>query len=319
MKGKELLQQADHKMRFMGYARATRKTYHHWLAQYFRWCVRFPHGSSEDKARGFLTDLAVRCNVAQSTQHQALCAVVWFYKNMTESPLGTIGEFVNTARGSRLPVVLSQEETRALLDAMTGIHWLIASVMYSGGLRLTEALSLRIKDVDTGRQQITVRQGKGNKDRTTTLATSLAPHIQAQQERVQALHRGDTAAGYGEVYLPNAIARKYPNAAKSTAWQYLFPASKIGACPDTGVLRRHHIHPTAFTKALRAAKKKAGIKKHFTAHALRHSFATHLLETGTDIRTVQELLGHKHVDTTMIYTHVMQKHHVRSPLEALTA
>lgn len=317
MKAKDLLEQSDHKMRFMGYSRMTRRSYLGWLSQYFRFCIQHSTDASEEKARQFLTYLAVKRNVARSTQHQAMCALVWFYKHMANQPLGDIGEFVNTARGSKLPVVLSREEMRRLLDAMRGQNWLIASVMYGGGLRLNEALSLRVKDVDIDRLQITVRQGKGNKDRTTTLARSLVPHLQAQIAKIQAQHRTDLADGFGEVYLPNAIARKYPNAAKQTAWQFLFTASKIGACPDTGVLRRHHVHPTAFTKALRGAKPKAKIHKHFTAHALRHSFATHLLEGGADIRTVQELLGHRHLDTTMIYTHVINTHHVQSPLEAL--
>lgn len=318
MNGNDLLKQMDEKMRFMGYSKRTRKSYHDWVVRYFRHCLSHPNASSQEKVEQFLTDLALRNN-AVSTQHNALCAIAWFYKHMAKQELGKLN-FVNTRRGTRLPVVLSQQEVMALLDNMNGTHWLIASIMYGGGLRKNEALSLRVKDVDIHRLQVTVRQGKGNKDRTTTLCSTLVPHLQAQIEKVERQHRIDLANGYGEAKLPTAIKRKYPNASTQTAWQYLFPGKNISKDPDNPEkMYRHHIHETAFTKALGRAKQQANIKKAFSSHALRHSFATHLLENGTDIRTVQELLGHKDVSTTMIYTHVMQKHHVKSPLEALSA
>lgn len=319
MNGKHALEKTRNIMRFKHMSLQTEKTYLHWIKAYMRWCLDFSANSSEEKVRAFLTHLAINRSVSASTQRIALNALAFFYKYTIETPLGDIGKFAYSARGQRLPTVLSKVEIKLLLDNLKGIHWLMASVMYSGGLRQAECLSLRVKDVDVGRQQINVRSGKGNKDRTTTLAESLSPHIQAQIATVERVHQKDLKDGFGSVYLPTAISRKYPNAAKQTAWQFLFPSVNISACPRSGELRRHHIYPSTFSKALKLAKTKTGIKKHFTSHALRHSFATHLLESGTDIRTVQELLGHKDVSTTMVYTHVMQKHHVKSPLESLSA
>jgi integron integrase len=299
----------------------TEKAYLYWITAYCRWLHRYSNGNSEQKARAFLTHLAVNKKVSVSTQRQALHAILFLYKQVLEQEIGYVGEFVKTSRQPKLPVVLSKEEVQRVLSNMNGTYWLMASLMYGAGLRLNECLELRVKDIDIDRHQVIVRSGKGNKDRTTLLPASLIPHLQAQIATVEHQHQRDIDDGYGEVYLPHAIERKYPNARKQTAWQYLFPATKISACPRTGVLRRHHIHDTCFTKALRRAKQKAGINKHYTAHTFRHSFATHLLEDGYDIRTVQELLGHKDVSTTQIYTHVMMNgaSNIRSPLESLAA
>ena len=319
MNGQELLQKTSDIMQFKGMSRATRKSYLSWLGRYFRWCLSHSHETSEQKVESFLTGLAVKRKVSTSTQHQALCAIVFFYKHVAKQQLGEIGGFCKTARGSRLPVVLSQNEVRTLLSHMKGTAWLMASVIYGAGLRKSECLELRIKDIDFDRNQITVRMGKGNKDRTTVLPESLWTDLRAQIAKVERQHKIDLANGYGGVYLPPAIARKYPNAYKQTGWQYLFIGQNISQCPDTKAMRRHHIHPSVFAKALRTARSKSGTTKQFGAHTLRHSFATHMLENGADIRTIQELLGHKDVSTTMVYTHVMQKHHVKSPLEGLTA
>lgn len=317
MKGRDLLQKTSDIMQFRRLALDTRKSYLSWLRRYFDWCKAHPDLTSEEKCEGFLTSLAVKRKVSTNTQKQALCAIVFFYKYVVKKPLGDVGGFTKTARGSRIPVVLSKDEVVRLLNCMTGINWLIASLMYGAGLRKNECLSLRIKDIDFDREQITVRQGKGNKDRVTVLPTCICRELHAQIAKVERQHQIDLANGYGGVYLPPSIARKYPNAEKQTGWQYLFIGQNISKCPDTGKMRRHHVHKTAFANALRRAKAKARITKQFGAHTLRHSFATHMLENGSDIRTIQELLGHKDVSTTMIYTHVMQKHHVKSPLENL--
>lgn len=306
-------------IRFRHMSIKTEKSYIGWLERYMRYCGTHPSGSSQEKITGFLSALATRGKVSQATQRQALNAIVFFYHRVLEQPLGDFPDFIRARKPRILPIVLSTAEIAALLQNMDGMHWLIASTMYGGGLRLNEALSLRVQDLDFDRLTINVRQGKGAKDRSTLLAPSLVEPLRAQVARVERLHERDLAAGFGEVYLPHAIERKWPHAAKQLVWQYVFPASKIGACPRTGVLRRHHIHETAVQKAIRRAAIAAGIKKRVKSHTLRHSFATHLLEAGKDIRTIQELLGHKDVSTTQIYTHVATTGALGtiSPLEAL--
>jgi len=217
----------------------------------------------------------------------------------------------------RLPVVLTRDEVKALLARLDGVNWLLASLMYGAGLRLMEALRLRVKDVDLERREVTVREGKGAKDRKTLLPGSLVEPLRRQREKVAALHGSDRAADLPPVYLPHALARKYPNAGKELAWQFLFPASQPGVDPLSGVRRRHHLHETAIQRAIKTAVRAGGILKPATSHTLRHSFATHLLEDGYDIRTVQELLGHSDVRTTQIYTHVLNRGGlaVRSPLD----
>lgn len=305
--------------RFRHLSYKTEKSYLGWIERYARWCKQHQDGDHGQKLNLFLTYLAKDRNVSASTQSQALNALVFLYRQVMGIDIGDIGKFRTATKPKRLPVVLSQGEVAALLSHVHGTPWLIASLLYGSGLRLAEALSLRLQDVDIGRGVITVRSGKGDKDRTAILPAPLAAALQQQIERVTRLHRVDTANGFGEVYLPHALERKYPNAAKSTGWQYLFPASRIGACPRTGVLRRHHLHESAVSKAIKAATRSTKIYKRIGAHTLRHSFATHLLERGTDIRTIQMLLGHSDVSTTMIYTHVAKNGAagVASPLETL--
>jgi len=319
MKTMEAAEQLRNVCRFKHLSLQTEKAYLHWYWRYARFAATRHDADRETKVRGFLTHLARERQVSPSTQAQALNAIVFFYKHVVGEPLGDIGDFARPQKKQHLPTVLSKEETAALLFHLPGVYKIIGSLLYGSGLRLAECLSLRVKDVDLHRGTLTVRSGKGGKDRQTPLPSTLITDLQRQLAEVERRHRIELAAGRGDVYMPNALARKYPKAEYSLDWQFLFPSSKPGPCPRTGAYRLHHLHPPAVSKALRKATLTAGINKKISAHTLRHSFATHLLEAGTDIRTVQELLGHKHVDTTMIYTHVMQKHHVRSPLESLTA
>ena len=305
--------------RFKHLSYQTEKAYIGWYWRYARFAATRTDADRETKVRGFLTHLARDRHVSPSTQAQALNAIVFFYKHVVSQPLGDIGDFARPQKKQHLPTVLSQQEVAALLHHLPGVHHTIGSLLYGCGLRLAECLGLRVHDIDFNRGTITVRSGKGGKDRQVMLPGPLAPALQQQVAEVTRRHALELAAGRGDVYMPHALARKYPKSAYELGWQFLFPSTKPGPCPRTGVYRLHHLHQTAVSKALQRARKAAGIIPRVKAHTLRHSFATHLLESGTDIRTVQELLGHKHVDTTMIYTHVMQKHHVRSPLEALSA
>ena len=288
-------------VRFKRYSLKTERSYLGWCARYFAFCQRHPAGTSEEKIKGFLTELADRRNVAAATQRQALNAIVFFYKQCLGQDLGEFADFARAKRGRKLPVVMSRREVFALLDHLTGQMRLMVSLLYGCGLRLSECLRLRVKDIDFDRGAVCVRHGKGGKDRFVMLPGSLADGLRAQIDEVRRLHNQELAAGIADVELPFAIARKYPNAHKELAWQWVFPARKRSACPRTGAVRRHRL---------------AGISKQVGPHTLRHSFATHLLEDGQDIRTVQELLGHKDVTTTMIYTHVLGKcTTVRSPLD----
>lgn len=305
--------------RFKHLSYQTEKAYIGWYWRYARFAASRTDADRETKVRGFLTYLARERQVSPSTQDQALNAIVFFYKHVVGEKLGEIGDFARPKKKQHLPTVLSREEVAKLLSHLPGVYHTIGSLLYGCGLRLAECLGLRVHDINFDRGTITVRSGKGGKDRQVMLPAPLAPELQRQIAEVKRRHQIELGAGRGDVYLPNALARKFPKGCYDIGWQFLFPSSRPGPCPRTGVYRLHHLHQTAVSKALQAAKKHAGIVSRVKAHTLRHSFATHLLESGTDIRTVQELLGHKHVDTTMIYTHVTQKHHVKSPLEALTA
>jgi integron integrase len=267
----------------------------------------------------FLSWLATERNVAAATQNQALSALVFLYKQVLGKDLPWFKSMVRAKRPVRLPVVLTMAETQRLLAQLQGVKWLMASLLYGAGLRQTECLMLRVKDVDFAYRQITVRDGKGGKDRATMLPEQVVQPLQAHLGRVRALHRADLAKGHGEVWLPHALARKYPRAGYEWAWQFLFPSKSLAADPESGVIRRHHIFPDTLQRAVKEAAKAAGIAKPVSCHTLRHSFATHLLESGHDIRTVQELLGHVDVSTTMIYTHVLNKggRGVKSPLDRL--
>jgi integron integrase len=255
--------------------------------------------------------------VAASTQNQALNAILFLYREVLKRPVDDEIHAVRAKRPKRLPTILTREEVQRVLDAMSGTHRLIAQLLYGSGLRLLEALRLRVKDLDFAQHQIVVRDGKGFKDRVTILPEILIEPLQEHLKRVKIIHERDLAQGYGRVYLPLALARKYPNADREWIWQYVFPAATLSKDPRTGAIRRHHIHESSLQKAVRQAAKLAGLRKHVTPHIFRHSFATHLLEAGYDIRTVQEILGHKDVRTTMIYTHVLNRGAlaVRSPLD----
>jgi integron integrase len=265
----------------------------------------------------FLNHLAADRKVAAATQNQALSALLFLYKEVLGRELAWLDGLQRATRPPRLPTVLTRAEVERLLAQLQGTKWLIASLLYGSGLRVLECLRLRVKDVDLAYRQILVRDGKGEKDRVTLLPEKLLAPLQAHLERVRGLHVRDVREGYGEVHLPYALDRKYPRAGREWCWQYLFPSATRSADPDDGVMRRHHLEESVPQRAVKEALRAAGIAKHASCHTLRHSFATHLLEGGYDIRTVQELLGHADVSTTMIYTHVLNKggRGVRSPLD----
>lgn len=265
----------------------------------------------------FLTHLAVAGKVAAATQNQAKSALLFLYREVLDVELPWLENVERAKAPKRLPVVLTRAEVQALLTRLSGTHWLMSSLLYGAGLRLMECLRLRVKDVDFSRKEILVRDGKGFKDRVTMLPVALAVPLREHLERVRELHRQDLAAGWGAVHLPYALEKKYPGAAHDWAWQYVFPSARISVDPRSGQVRRHHVQDQALQRAIKQAVRDADLTKPATPHTLRHSFATHLLEGGYDIRTVQELLGHSDVSTTMIYTHVLNKggHGVTSPLD----
>jgi integron integrase len=279
---------------------------------------RHPRELGEDHIRDYLSDLAVNRNISASTQNVALAALLFLYRDVLKLALNRIEDVERARVSRRLPVVLTKTEVSAVLNELHGIPYLAAALMYGSGLRLMECLRLRVKDLDFSYNQITVRSGKGDKDRFTPMPDKVKEALRKQLLQARLLHQQDLQAGYGSVELPNALSRKLPQAAREWAWQYVFPASKRSLDPRTGVERRHHLHESVLQKAVSAAMGKALIAKRGTCHSLRHSFATHLLEDGQDIRTIQELLGHKDVRTTMIYTHVLNRggRGVRSPLDA---
>ncbi len=317
-----LLEQMRIQLRREGYAYSTETTYCDWIKRY----VRF-HGfkdrlsmieTGELGVEQFLTDLAINRNVAPSTQNQALNALVYCYEKILHRPL----EGVSASRSNKqpkIPVVLTKEEVKCVLSFMNGTSALITKLLYASGLRITEAVRLRVQDIDFGYMQVTVRQGKGKKDRVTPLAKEVVPLLQEQLNKVKQLHDSDLAEGYGSVYMPQGLGKKYPNAHKQFAWQYVFPSVNLSKEPQTHIIRRHHIDQSVVNKAIKRAVNKCDIHKRVSAHTFRHSFATHLLESGTDIRTIQALLGHADLRTTMIYTHVLNQggHGVKSPLDSL--
>lgn len=255
----------------------------------------------------FINHLALQKNVSSSTQNQALCAIIFMYKHVLGIDIGNLDTLVWAKKPKRVPVVFTKTEAQAVLAQLHGKYWIMAMLLYGAGLRKIECLRLRVKDIDFTYDQITVRDTKGDKDRITMLPEKIKEPLKAYLKIVKRLHEKDLKKGYGEVELPYALERKYPNAAKEWGWQYVFPASRISKDPRSGAERRHHLFETVLPKAVKQAIRKAGIVKHAGCHTLRHSFATHLIENGYDIRTVQELLGHKNVQTTMVYTHVLNK------------
>jgi integron integrase len=266
----------------------------------------------------FLSDLAVNGQVAASTQNQAFNALLFLYREVLNQPLDSI-QAVRADRPVRVPVVLTKDETRRVILAMSGTTQLVVKLLYGSGLRRLEALRLRVQDVDLEMKQVTVRDGKGAKDRYTTLAEALIPVLREHLEKVRLRHQEDLKVGFGSVYLPGALERKYPNAAREWRWQYVFPARDLSKDPRTGVMRRHHLDEATIHRAIKTAVARVGIQKSVSSHTFRHSFATHGLQAGADIRTIQELLGHEDVSTTMIYTHVMGQGGcgMKSPLDGL--
>lgn len=300
------------------YSLRTEEAYLSWIRQYILFHEKqHPADLGERHVGEFLSHLANARNVASSTQNQALSAILFLYRDVLGQPLEWLHGVDRAKKPTKLPVVLTPDEVRAVLSRLDGARWLVASYLYGSGLRLMECLRLRVKDVDFEYKQIVVRDGKGAKDRITILPAALADPLRLHLDRVRAIHERDLDEGCGTVYLPFALARKYPNAATEWAWQYVFPAAKLSSDPRSGASRRHHIDPRAIQRAVKSAVHQAGITKPASCHTFRHSFATHLLEAGYDIRTVQELLGHADVSTTMIYTHVLNTgpKAVRSPLD----
>ncbi len=316
----KLLDQVVAKMRVKHYSLRTEKSYIDWIKRYIlHFDKTHPKDMGAVEVEAFLTHLAVTRNVSASTQNQAKSALLYLYKEVLGVELPWLDNVTQAKVPQRLPVVLTQAEVQAVLSRMDGTMWLIASLLYGSGLRIMEALRLRVKDVDFAQREILVREGKGFKDRVTMLPLSLVQPLKAHLVKVQVLHNDDLNSGHGEVFMPMALARKYPSGGKSWSWQYCFPSVKLSVDPLAKKIRRHHADEKTVQLAVKKAVKLAGIVKLATPHTLRHSFATHLLSGGYDIRTVQELLGHSDVATTMIYTHVLNKggRGVSSPLDGL--
>ena len=319
-KEKRLRDRLREAIRSRHYSRKTEKAYWYWIRYFvFFHGKRHPAEMGAAEVSAFLSWLATERDVAAATQNQALSALLFLYGVVLGIELPWLGELVRAQRPVRLPTVLSEGEVRRLLDCVPESASLMVRLLYGAGLRQVECLSLRVKDIDFAYRQVLVRDGKGAKDRVTMLPENLVQPLQRHLGKVRLLHGRDLKDGFGEARLPFALARKYPRAGRAWAWQYVFPSGNRSADPDGGAMRRHHVHPDTLSRAVARAALRAGIEKRVSCHTLRHSFATHLLERGYDIRTVQELLGHCDVSTTMIYTHVMNKgaRAVKSPLDRL--
>jgi len=314
----KLLDQVRAVARMRHLSSRTEDVYHNFIKRYILFHdKRHPKEMGAEEISAFLTHLAVQGKVSASTQNQAFFALLFLYRDVLRIHLPKIENVHRAKRPEHLPVVFTPTEAKAVLGNLSGVPFLVASLLYGAGLRLTEALRLRVKDVDFETMQITVRDGKGAKDRATILPKSVAGQLKDHLATVKFTHTEDLRRGFGEVWLPFALAKKYPNAGREWKWQYIFPSSKLSPNRNDGVVRRHHISDSNVQKAVKIAMQKALINKHGNCHTFRHSFATHLLENHYDIRTVQELLGHKDVRTTQIYTHVLQnKSFVKSPLDA---
>jgi len=317
---KRLVDRLREDIRSRHYSSRTGEAYWHWIRRFILFHgKRHPTQMGPSEVTAFLSWLATERNIAAATQNQALSALLFLYRHVLGQALPWMDEIVRARRPVRLPAVLTEAEVRRLLDAMDGGARLMAALLYGAGLRQIECLTLRVKDIDFAYRQIIVRDGKGARDRATMLPENLVQPLQAHLGKVRQFHQRDRKEGFGEVWLPHALARKYPRARFEWAWQFVFPSANRSPDPESGVVRRHHVHPDTLGRAVKRAAAAAGIVKPVSCHTLRHSFATHLLERGYDIRTVQELLGHSDVSTTMVYTHVMNKgaRAVKSPLDRL--
>ena len=317
----KLLEQVRETLRYYHYARSTEKTYCQWITRYIYFFEKkvHPKDMGEKEIERFLSYLATHEKVAASTQRQALNALVFLYRDVLLKPLDNSIAPVRSKRKKRPPTVLTEKEVKSVFDYMSGTHLLMARLIYGSGIRLMECIRLRIQDVDFGQGQIYVRDGKGGKDRTTYLPKMVADELSQHIERVKILHQQDLDEGFGAAYLPDALAKKYKNAAKEAGWQYVFPGRSRSIDPRSKIERRHHVLESGLQKAVKTAVSKSGIDKRATVHTLRHSFATHMLEHGVNIRVLQELLGHADVKTTEIYTHVMRKdiQLMQNPLDRL--
>jgi len=304
-------------LRLKHYSIRTESAYVEWVIRYVRFHRRHPGQMGTPQVRAFLSHLALDQDVAASTQNQALSALLFLYEHVLGAPLDSRIDAVRARKPARLPTVLSTEEVAAILGDLSGVYQLMAKLLYGCGLRLMECARLRVKDVDFARRLIVVRDPKAMHDRITVLPDSTVSPLKEHLARVRRQHQDDLSTGYGTVYLPEALQRKYPNAEREWIWQYAFPSGRLSIDPRTGVKQRHHVDESSLQRAVRRAARRVGLHKRVTCHTFRHSFATHLLESGYDIRTVQELLGHKDLKTTMIYTHVLNRGGlaVRSPLD----
>ena len=315
---RKLLDRVRDVCRLKHYSLRTEQAYVYWIKKYILYFdKRHPLTMGKPEIEAFLTHLAVDQNVAASTQNQAFSALLFLYREVLRTDFGQLDEVTRAQRRKRLPVVMTRAEVQRLLAVLTGTHQLMAKLLYGTGIRLMECLRLRVKDLDFEKRLITLRDTKSPRDRVTMLPESLAVPLQYHLQRVRILHEEDLKRGYGRVYLPYGLKQKYPNADREWCWQYVFPAAGLSRDPLSGETRRHHVNETSLQRAVKEAVRKAGLTKPIGCHTFRHSFATHLLESGSDIRTVQELLGHKDVSTTQIYTHVLNRPGlaVRSPLD----
>ena len=315
----KLLDRVRASMRVQHYSYQTEQTYLTWIRRYIGFHdIRNPIEMGAAEVEAFLSHLAVEGNVAASTQNQALAALLYLYREVLRVDLPWLETFTPAKKSNHVPVVLTKEEVKIILSQLKDLNWLIANLLYGAGLRLQEALRLHVKDLDFGFRQIVVRDGKGGKDRFTVLPQKLIEPLQKQLEVARKLHKRDLQSGFGRVVMPFALAKKYPNAETEWIWQFVCPSKSLSADPRTGKIARHHVSPSSLQKTFRDALRKSRVPKNASPHTLRHSFATHLLQYGYDIRTIQDLLGHKEISTTMIYTHVLQNNRlgVRSPVDA---
>jgi len=315
------MEQVREVMRYHHYAYRTEQTYSDWILRYvkFHGSKKHPRNMGKNEIEAFLSYLAIKESVSASTQRQALNAIIFLYRDVLDLPIIEELEPIKAKRRLRLPVVMTQDEVTKVLDQMKGVHALMTKLMYGGGLRLMECVRLRIQDLDLDRKKLYIRGSKGGKDRATLFPTTVIEEMRIHIQKVKQLHDQDLSKGYGETELPDALARKYPNANKEYRWQYVFPSKYISKDPRSEIKRRHHVLESGLQKAVKRAVDKAGLTKRATCHTFRHSFATHLLENGVNIRIVQQLMGHANVKTTEIYIHVMDRdiNLVQSPLDVL--